>query len=59
VPFGLSGRVRGLRVCEDLVFADRELREEPQEDGRTALNACREETLDAGPRTLPKGGKID
>jgi hypothetical protein len=57
-PSGLSGRVRGMKVREERILADRKLaRSGGQID--ELLGSCWEETLDAGPYTLADGGKPD
>ncbi len=57
-PSGLTGRVRGMKVREERVLADRKLAKSGGQIDEL-LGACWEETLDPGPYTLPEGGKLD
>jgi len=47
-PSGLSGRIRGMKVREERILADRKL---PPKGGQVdeLLSACWEETLETGP----------
>ncbi|WNG39344.1 hypothetical protein F0U61_41035 [Archangium violaceum] len=57
-PTGLTGRVRGMKVREERILADRKLaRSGGQMD--ELLGSCWEETLDPGPYSLSEGGKPD
>lgn len=53
-PSGLTGRIRGMKVREDRVLADRKLAKSGGQIDEL-LSACGEETLDARPYTLPEG----
>ncbi len=57
-PSGLTGRIRGMKVREERVLADRKL---AKSGGQVEelLSACWEETLDPGPYTLGDGAKLD
>ena len=55
-PSGLTGRVRGMKVREERVLADRKLAKSGGQIDEL-LSACWEETLDAGPYALGEGGK--
>lgn len=57
-PSGLTGRVRGMKVREERVLADRKLAKSGGQIDEL-LAACWEETLDAGPYSLGEGGKLD
>jgi hypothetical protein len=57
-PSGLQGRIRGMKVREERVLADRKLAKSGGQVDEL-LAACWEETLDAGPYTLGEGGKLD
>lgn len=57
-PSGLTGRIRGMKVREERVLADRKLAKNGGQIDEL-LTACWEETLDAGPYTLPEGTKLD
>ena len=47
-PSGLSGRIRGMKVREERILADRKLAKNGGQVDEL-LGACWEETLDAGP----------
>ncbi len=47
-PSGLSGKIRGLKVREERILADRELARSGGQVDRL-LAACWEETVDSGP----------
>ena len=57
-PSGLTGRVRGMKVREERILADRKLAKSGGQIDEL-LAACWEETIDAGPYTLPENGKLD
>ena len=57
-PSGLSGRIRGMKVREERVLADRKLAKNGGQIDEL-LGACWEETLEPGPYTLDEGGKLD
>jgi hypothetical protein len=57
-PSGLQGRVRGMKVREERVLADRKLAKNGGQIDEL-LAACWEETLDAGPYVLGEGSKLD
>lgn len=57
-PSGLSGRIRGMKVREERVLADRKLAKSGGQVDEL-LNACWEETLDAGPYALPESCRLD
>jgi hypothetical protein len=57
-PSGLSGCVCGTKVREGRVLADRKLAKTCGQVDEL-LNAWWGKTLDAGPYTLPEGGKLD
>jgi hypothetical protein len=57
-PSGLSGRVRGMKVREERVLADRKLAKSGGQIDEL-LASCWEETLDTGPYTLSESGKLD
>lgn len=52
------GRVRGMKVREERVLADRKLAKSGGQIDEL-LASCWEETVDAGPYTLAEGGKLD
>lgn len=57
-PSGLSGRVRGMKVREERILADRKL----AKDGgliEALLRACWEQTLEPGPYALAESGTLD
>lgn len=58
-PSGLSGRIRGMKVREERVLADRKLAAKNGGQVDELLNACWEETLDAGPYALPESCRLD
>jgi hypothetical protein len=56
-PSGLTGRIRGMKVSEERVLADKRLaRDGGQLDA--LLAACWEEMLDPGPYTLDASGPV-
>src|SRR5512139_539341 len=55
-PSGLTGRIRGMKVREERIFADRKLAKSGGQLEQI-LAACWEETLDPGPYDF--GDKID
>ena len=57
-PSGLQGRVRGMKVREERVLADRKLAKSGGQVDEL-LAACWEETLDPGPYALAEGAKLD
>ena len=57
-PSGLSGRVRGMKVCEERVLADCKLAKSGGQIDEL-LGSCWEETLDPGPCAFGEGGKVD
>ena len=57
-PSGLQGRVRGMKVREERILADRKLAKNGGQIDEL-LSACWEETLDAGPYALDDGAKLD
>ncbi len=57
-PSGLSGRIRGMKVREERVLADRKLAKSGGQMDEL-LGSCWEETLDPGPYSLSEGGKLD
>ena len=57
-PSGLTGRIRGMKVREERVLADRKLAKNGGQIDEL-LTACWEETLDAAPYPLPEGTKLD
>ncbi|MBK7537568.1 MAG: hypothetical protein IPI49_19790 [Myxococcales bacterium] len=57
-PSGLTGRVRGMKVREERILADRKLAKEGGQLDEL-LAACWEETLDPGPYVLGDGGRLD
>ena len=57
-PSGLSGRVRGMKVREERVLADRKLAKNGGQIDEL-LGSCWEETLDPGPYAFGEGGKVD
>ncbi len=57
-PSGLTGRVRGMKVREERVLADRKLAKSGGQIDEL-LGSCWEETLDPGPYTFGEGGKVD
>lgn len=56
-PSGLSGSIRGLKVCEERFLADRKLAKAGSVVDEL-LRACWEETTDPGPYDFG-GAKID
>jgi hypothetical protein len=56
-PSGMRGRIRGMKVREEKILADRKLQKSGTQLDEL-LAACWEETLDAGPYTLASG-RID
>lgn len=52
-PSGLSGRIRGMKVREERVLADRKLAKSGGQIDEL-LNACWEETLDVGRTRSPR-----
>ena len=57
-PTGLTGRIRGMKVREERIIADRKLATAGGQVDEL-LAACWEETLDAGPYVLAEGAKLD
>ena len=57
-PSGLTGRVRGLKVREERILADRKLAKQGGQMDEL-LSSCWEETLDAGPYEVPGEAKLD
>ena len=57
-PSGLTGRVRGLKVREERILADRKLAKQGGQMDEL-LSSCWEETLDAGPYEVPGDAKLD
>lgn len=57
-PSGLSGRIRGMKVREERILADRKLAKNGGQIDEL-LGSCWEETIDAGPYILPEDGKLD
>lgn len=56
-PSGLTGRVRGMKVREERILADRKLAKDGGQLDEL-LAACWEETIDPGPYSLAEGGKL-
>jgi hypothetical protein len=57
-PSGLQGRVRGMKVREERVLADRKLAKSGGQVDEL-LAACWEETIDPGPYALAEGAMLD
>ena len=57
-PSGLQSRVRGMKVREERVLADRKLAKSGGQIDEL-LGSCWEETLDPGPYAFDEGGKVD
>lgn len=57
-PSGLSGRIRGMKVREERILADRKLAKYGGQVDEL-LAACWQETLDPGPYSLAEGAKLD
>jgi hypothetical protein len=57
-PSGLTGRIRGMKVREERILADRKLAKHGGQMDEL-LSSCWEETLDPGPYEFPESAKID
>lgn len=57
-PSGLTGRIRGMKVREERILADRKLAKHGGQMDEL-LSSCWEETLDPGPYALAEGAKLD
>ena len=55
---GLIGRIRGMKVREERILADRKLAKDGGQIDEL-LSSCWQETIEPGPYTLAEGGKLD